>query len=103
MATGFMDGTFNATLEGVIWKITFDTGSLTVTRGGELALEGTYRPTNDEIVFTDGEGPRACKPGEKTGKYRWRRDADLLTFTVVEDKCAGRIEALTTSSWSVQQ
>ncbi|MDP4501170.1 hypothetical protein [Nonomuraea turcica] len=58
---------------------------------------GTYVRIDDERLRTNLFYNDLCT-GE--GLYGWRRDGDVLTFTVVEDTCAARRMLLTSSPWS---
>lgn len=58
---------------------------------------GTYVRLDDERLRTNLFYNDLCT-GE--GLYGWRRDGDVLTFTVVEDTCAARRMLLTTSTWN---
>lgn len=73
-------------------EMTFaDDGSFTVTEGGDVLAEGTYTATPTTIELVPGSGAIAC---DEAGTYEWEVDGDTLTFALVEDPCAGRVEGL---------
>jgi len=46
------------------WRIHLMDGKLRVTRGGELAAEGTYQVAGTQVTFNDTKGPRGLSgPG----------------------------------------
>jgi hypothetical protein len=56
-AADFKIGTYSITVGGVNYSIKYYEGNkVTVTRGGEVAVEGTYKVTGDEIEVTDERG-----------------------------------------------
>jgi hypothetical protein len=96
----FKKGAYSVTAGGAKWAINFgDNNKLTFTRDGEIAAEGTYKVTGDELEVTDERGPIACGGEQKTGKYKWRLEEKKLTMTKVEDPCEGRAHALTSHVW----
>jgi hypothetical protein len=100
-AADFKTGTYSVTVDGVNYSIKYYEGNkVTVTRGGEVAVEGTYKVTGDEIEVTDERGPIACRGEEKTGRYRWKLEDKVLTLTKVQDGCIGRASALTAQPWT---
>jgi uncharacterized lipoprotein YehR (DUF1307 family) len=100
-AADYKTGTYSVTADGVKYSIKYHDGNkVTVTRGGEVAVEGTYKVTGDEIEVTDESGPLACGGEEKTGRYKWKLEGKVLTLTKVQDGCTGRANALTAQSWT---
>ena len=100
-AADFPKGTIATELGGMEWTIRFeDRGKFTVSSGGEVVAEGTYTAKKNEIEMTDEKGPRA-RPG-KTGKYTWKLEAKMLTFTKVEDEVQGRVGALASGPWALK-
>jgi hypothetical protein len=103
----FKKGTYSVTAGGVKWSINFgDNDKLTFARDGEIAVEGTYKVTGDELEVTgdelevtDERGPIACPGERKTGKYKWKLEEKKLTLTKVEDLCEGRVHPLTSLVW----
>jgi hypothetical protein len=80
-----------------------DSGKFSLTdKDGKLLVAGTYKPTKNEIEFTDENGPLASK-GAKPGKYDWKLESDKLTFTKVEDESEGRQKGLTRPTWTRQK
>lgn len=49
---------------------------------------GDIRVDGDRIDFFNGS---ICRG---TGEYRWRIEGDILRFSVLDDPCPGRAEAL---------
>ena len=100
-AADFKTGTYSVTVGGVKYSINYSEGNkVSVTRGGEVAVEGTYKVTGDEIEVTDEKGPIACGGQEKTGRYKWKLEDKVLTLTEVQDGCTGRASALTAQQWT---
>ena len=96
-------GTYTTTLDGERWTTKFEEkGTFTVTRGGNLAVEGTYKVMHNEVEMTDESGPIACTGDYRTGRYKWKLEGKQLTFIESEDECEGRMEALTTNPWDMQ-
>jgi len=72
------------------WEITLgDDARFQVFKGGEFMVEGRYRSTQNQVVFTDEEGP-GSEPGAAPGTYEWRAYGQTLTLTLVNDKLVGR-------------
>jgi hypothetical protein len=69
-------------------------GTTTVSRQGEVMVEGVYSVTKDEITLTDKRGPMACIDAGP-GKFQWKFDGKALTLKTIEDNCGGRASALT--------
>jgi hypothetical protein len=87
------------------WGITLDEEHhYVVTKDGDfLVAEGHCTMTEDQIVFTDEEGPWACTdPGDGDGTYKWSIDGQVLTLTTVEDQCPGRNYVFSTHPFSRQ-
>lgn len=100
-AADFKTGTYSFTAGGVKYSITFhDTRKHTVSRGGEVVVEGSYKVTGDELELTDEKGQVACRGDQKTGKYKWKIEEKKLTLTKVEDGCEGRSNALSGQVWT---
>src|SRR4030095_9477985 len=101
LSTGSTTCLYSATAGGVKWSMNFgDHNRVTFTRDGEIAVEGTYKITGDELEVTDEKGPMACGGEQKTGKYRWKMEEKKLTLTKVSDLCEGRARALTSLVWA---
>lgn len=79
---GFLNGT---------WTIKFASGHYTVKKNGKLESKGTNSGAGHVITFTDTKGPAKCKD---TGTYKWHLKGTKLTFTKVNDTCAGRVAVL---------
>ena len=69
-------------------------GKMSVTREGEIVVEGVYTVEKDQITLTDKRGPMACIDAGP-GKFQWKFDGKALTFKLIEDPCEGRAGALT--------
>ncbi len=82
----FMAGPFTVSFEA--------DGKMSVSREGEIVVEGVFVLDKDQITFTDKRGPMACIDAGP-GKFQWKFDGKALTFKVVEDPCGGRANALT--------
>ena len=84
------------------WNIEFTSaGRYVVSKDGQLAIEGRYTSTQDQLVLTDEKGPLVCDvPGEETGKYKWLASSSGVKLTATEDKCSGRSVVLTTRVWA---
>ncbi len=81
----YQSGPFTFTFE--------DGGTFRVLHSSGTGVTGTYKITGDQIEFNDQDGEIVCQ--DSAGKYTWKQDHDSLTFTLVDDACDGRIEALT--------
>jgi hypothetical protein len=99
-AADFPKGTFTASLQKD-WSIKFeDKGKFSVTTGGKVVVEGSYKATDTELTMTDEKGPLAGKDeASKTGKYKWKLEKGKLKFTLVEDGSKGRELMLTMNEW----
>jgi hypothetical protein len=99
-AEDFKIGTYSFTSGGVKYSIKFQEGNKhTVTRGGEVVVEGNYKVTGDELEVTDEKGQLACRGDQKTGRYKWKIEEKKLTLRKVEDGCEGRSNALGGQAW----
>jgi hypothetical protein len=100
-AADFKKGVYSVIGGGVKWSMKFDdSNKVTITRDGQVLVEGTYKVTGDAIEVTDEKGPLACGGDQKTGKYKWKLEEKKLTLTKIEDDCAGRANALTSQTWA---
>ena len=72
-------------------------------RNGELVVEGTYKVKEDRLEVTDENGPMACGGDQKTGKYKWKLEDKMLSFTRVEDESDGRSKGLTGTTWMLEK
>ena len=98
-ADEFKKGTYSARTGEVKWSIKYDeSGKVTVSRNGEIVVEGTYKVKGNELEVRDEKGQMACG-AEQTGKYKWKLEGKKLTLTKVEDECGGRASALTAQAW----
>jgi len=82
------------------WRIHLVGGKLRVTRGGELAAEGTYQVTGTQVTFNDAKGPAACQG--QAGTYTWERSGSELSFSDASDPCEGRKMVLTSRPLAVR-
>ncbi len=82
------------TYESDPYTITIEEGgAYRVTHSSGVGVTGTYKISGDQIELTDQSGDIVC-PGA-AGKYKWKQDGESLIFSVVDDACDGRVEALT--------
>jgi len=80
--------------QGGPFTITFEEGgAFRVMHSSGAGVTGTYKISGDQIEFTDQEGELVCQGS--AGKYKWKLGRDSLIFSVVDDACDGRTEALT--------
>ncbi len=77
-----------------------DDNRFTVFRDSEVVVEGRYAVKEDQLEFTDEEGPLACQNGQATGSYGWSLDGKTLTLRLVDDGCEGRKAVLATQSFT---
>jgi hypothetical protein len=96
-ATTFPAGSYDS--EG--YTITFEkTGTFRYVKGDRLMVEGEFAAKDGEISLRDKSGVDACVgPGLNPGTYRWKLDADSLSFTTIHDSCNERIRGLTGQQW----
>ncbi len=72
------------------WELILsDEGTFTTAQNGEVVVRGSYVVSADQMSFSDSEGKMAC-PEQSTGTYKPALNGATLTFTLVEDDCAGR-------------
>ena len=85
------------------WELILgDEGQFTSSRNGEVMARGAYVVTGDQMMFSDAEGPMACLNEQAAGSYTPALDGATLTFTLVDDDCAGRRIVLTSHSLTKQ-
>jgi hypothetical protein len=74
-----------------IWEIMLsEQNQFTASKSGEIQSRGTYLVQNDHVSFADQDGPNACPKEQAAGTYQVSYDVDTVTFTAVDDQCAGR-------------
>ena len=96
-ASDFPKGTFTA---GEFTIFFGDKGEFRVSQGEEVPVEGDYTIEKDLVTLIDKRGPLACTgEGMDKGTYRWKYEAEMLTFTKADDKCPGRSAALPSQPW----
>ncbi|HMG35666.1 MAG TPA: hypothetical protein VKM94_17145 [Blastocatellia bacterium] len=101
-AQAFKTGVYSATSGDVKWSIKYEEGGkVTVSRNGELLVEGTYKVKGDELELTDKSGAMSCG-ADKAGKYKWKLEGKKLSFTMLTDECEGRATALTSQAWTLE-
>lgn len=77
------------------FTVSFETdGKMSVSRDGEIVVEGVYSVEKDQVTFNDKRGAMACLDAGP-GKFQWKFDGKALTFKLIEDECGGRANALT--------
>jgi hypothetical protein len=83
---------------GTVWVINSD-GTFTVDRygKGKMDITGNYTVSGDTLTITGNQGkvPKGC---EGEGVYKFARNGDNLTFTLVSDTCKDRKKNVT-SPW----
>ena len=71
---------------------------------GQVWGRGRYRAEGPVVTMTDewyADGlPMPANCVGVPGRYRWTHDAGTLSFQVIEDACAPRIEAVQGQAWS---
>ena len=73
------------------WELILgDEGQFSTSRNGEVVVRGTYAVTADQMNFSDAEGSMACTGEQAAGSYGVALEGGTLTFTLVDDDCAGR-------------
>jgi hypothetical protein len=78
------------------WELILgDEGEFTTSQNGEVVVRGTYAVSGDQMSFSDAEGKMACAKEQASGSYKPALDGGTLSFTLVEDTCAGRRIVLT--------
>ncbi|MGQ0703562.1 MAG: amidohydrolase family protein [Gemmatimonadales bacterium] len=77
--------------------LVFSAGRYAFEAQGRVMVEGAARAENGRLELTDDGGPGLCREG--TGRYAFRLLGDTLRFTLVEDPCAGRRNALPSAMW----
>jgi len=85
-ALAFPMGTF--TKASLTWEFKAD-GTYVLeshTQAMDLNVNGTYTVTGDQMVIQDNYHP--CK--DVVGTYAWAYDGEVLSITVVNDKCRER-------------
>lgn len=103
LAADFPTGTYEA--KGPPYTVSFDAkGQFQVHQGEKVQVSGTYSVKAGEVQLTDVQGPWACtKDGEQTGTYAWRYEGAVLTLSMVNDKCADRVNSLINVAWKRQK
>lgn len=84
------------------WGLAFHDGNhFVATHNGRQVVEGPYRVSGNQIMFTTGEsGPYACNT---PATYTWQVSNGQLTFTPVgQDACMGRVLAITSRPFTRQ-
>jgi hypothetical protein len=73
------------------WEIVLDDeGRFTAVQNGEVAVRGTYSVSGDQMTFSDVDGKLACTEDYVVGTYTAALEGATLSFTLVNDDCAGR-------------
>ena len=86
-----------------------------LSEAGQVALEGQYAATQNQIAFYNDKGPLGCDirerdtrpffpPGlparARSGVYDWGFDGKTLTFVKVADDCPGRAAVFPAHPWT---
>ncbi len=69
-------------------------GTFRVTHANGGGVTGNYKVSGNQVEITDQGGEFVCNAG--VGKYTWKAEGETLIFTLIEDPCDGRTQALTT-------
>lgn len=91
-------------LPGVVgtWDISFRANATGFAELDGLSVASfTYRVTGNEIRLTDAGGPGTCPAGEESGTYRWSTAGTTLSFTLISDDCASRVDVLAEGPWTM--
>ena len=78
--------------------LTFEAGTYQVLRGGRVGVTGRFQVVADTVTFREYSGPIACD-STYAGRYLWHRSDSVLTFTLVNDACAGRRSNMPGRTW----
>ena len=84
---------------GTVWTINADnTFDVDRDHDGKNDIHGTYTVKGDTFTITHNEGKKVPKDCQGEGAYKFKRDGDNLTFTLVNDDCQDRKKNVT-SPW----
>lgn len=74
--------------------------SFVTTSSGELLVQSSVKITGDLLTITDYSTTQYSCP-DATGKYKINvsKDGNSVTFTLIEDPCEGRAQALNGLKW----
>lgn len=74
--------------------------SYVTTTNGDAVVRSVCKVSADTLFFTDYDGQYACP--NMTGKYKisLSDDANSLTFTLIDDPCEGRTNAINKAKWT---
>lgn len=112
LAASTLSGTYKTTIHssalgGALngtWKIKFKSGGYTVTDNGAVAVRGSYQITGSKISLKDTSGKDSCLGAGTTGHYKFKLNANKLTFTKISEthkSCGqGRALVLTSGTWT---
>ena len=79
----------------------YEQGKITLTLGGEVIVVSKYKVTGDILEVEDVEGSYAA-PEYGIGKYRWKLEENILTFTLIEDKMPPRPKSFAVPWYKVE-
>ena len=88
---------------GTVWTINAD-NTFTVDRDhdGKVDINGTYKVEGDTFTITHNEGKKVPNGCDGPGEYKFKRQGNDLTFTVVnDDPCKDRKKNVT-SPWHMK-
>jgi hypothetical protein len=91
MAGKSLAGTWTNSL-GTVWTINADnTFDVDRDHDGKMDIHGTYTMAGDTFTITHNEGKKVPKNCAGPGEYKFNRQGDNLTFTLVnDDTCKDR-------------
>jgi hypothetical protein len=82
------------------WEMAVDASGHAVIRlNGQQVVEMPYQMQGNQLTLAEGTGPFACSG---PGRYTVEATAGNVRFTMVQDSCAGRVDALTSRAWTRQ-
>jgi hypothetical protein len=91
----FFSEPFNDTL---ILHLHGDSSSVTLSNG-QVLVQSKCTITDETLILSDySTGQYSCP--DVTGKYKINLKGDILTFTLIEDACEGRAQALDGIKWT---
>jgi hypothetical protein len=98
MAGKSLAGTWTNSL-GTVWTINADnTFDVDRDHDGKMDIHGTYTTAGDTFTITGNEGKKLSKDCHGPGEYKFNRQGNNLTFTLVSDTCKDRKKNVT-SPW----
>ena len=73
---------------GTVWALKADgTFEVALNNSNHPTVWGKYNVADDTLTIKESRGSHAPKSCKGEGVYKFNRDQDKLTFTLVSDKC----------------